>query len=240
MLLSQQMLQLGKRLYPFRRALPLLFLAGSFVALLLATPFYVFDGGPLYALLCLVISLKGVLFRSVAAGSEGALVAHLREGSSTQFRGPYSLVRHPQALGSMLIVTGVLLYTGVWAWVVAGVVIYAWGGEKVLLYQEARWSEQFGEPYKRWAEGRPLLMPRRITLGLLTPVQGADRIVMLRTMVRQWGVVAILFPLLAVMKWRMIHFFTWEPISIGWYIVLGAVVVGWVVLYAAYRGALRK
>jgi protein-S-isoprenylcysteine O-methyltransferase Ste14 len=102
-----------------------------------------------------VALLLGLLIRTWAAGT---LVKKKRLISD----GPYALVRHPLYLGSILLMLGFTLLTGMW-WniVAAGVVaIVSFGG--AIRGEERFLAAKFGEEWTTFAAGRGRLLPRSI------------------------------------------------------------------------------
>jgi len=99
--------------------------------------------------------LLGLLVRTWAAGM---LVKKKRLASD----GPYALVRHPLYLGSILMMFGVTLLTGMW-WnlLIAGITaLISFGG--AIRGEEQFLAAKFGERWTAYATCRGRLLPRGI------------------------------------------------------------------------------
>jgi protein-S-isoprenylcysteine O-methyltransferase Ste14 len=104
----------------------------------------------------------GLLIRTWAAGT---LVKKKRLISD----GPYALVRHPLYLGSILLMLGFTLLTGMW-WnvVAAGVIaIVSFGG--AIRREERFLADKFGEEWAVFAAARGRLVPRRVAGAFIAP-----------------------------------------------------------------------
>ena len=74
-------------------------------------------------------------------------------------RGPYRWVRHPSYTGLLLIIVGIGLALGNWAALVVIIVVPTAGLVFRIRAEERALLEGLGEPYRRFAEGRPRLVP---------------------------------------------------------------------------------
>jgi protein-S-isoprenylcysteine O-methyltransferase Ste14 len=107
------------------------------------------------------VLLLGLLIRTWAAGT---LVKKKRLISD----GPYALVRHPLYLGSILLMLGFTLLTGMW-WNLAlacVVAIISFGG--AIRGEERFLADKFGEKWTSYSSRCGRLLPRRIAGSLAT------------------------------------------------------------------------
>jgi protein-S-isoprenylcysteine O-methyltransferase Ste14 len=106
-----------------------------------------------------VAVLLGLLLRSWAAGM---LVKKKKLASD----GPYALVRHPLYLGSILLMLGFALLTGMW-WNVAiagAIALISFG--TAIQSEERFLSEKFGDRWTNYAAQRGRLVPRSVAGNL--------------------------------------------------------------------------
>ena len=105
------------------------------------------------------IVLLGLLLRSWAAGM---LVKKKKLASD----GPYALVRHPLYLGSILLMLGFALLTGMW-WNLAIAALIALLSFGTAIHSEERFlAEKFGDRWTAYAAERGRLLPRGVAGNL--------------------------------------------------------------------------
>ena len=113
--------------------------------------FLVYAGGILFIISFIIIWMAGGEFRMRGGAPEGESIVHTTVLVDS---GVYSVVRHPQYLGFMLIVLSFVLMSQHWLSVLSGV------GGCVLFYFDVRREEQnniakFGDEYRRYMQEVP-------------------------------------------------------------------------------------
>lgn len=157
----------GAFLFRWRSYLPLL--AGPLVIAALLDPHYVhrtFSGfaGHLWETLCVLVSFTGFFVRCLVAGyvprgtSGRNTMTQVAETLNTQ--GLYAMVRNPLYLGNFLIILGLLLFTQVWWFVIAGVAIFWIFYERIIFTEEEFLREKFGAVFVDWSLKTPVFIPK--------------------------------------------------------------------------------
>lgn len=152
------MIRLGNFFYRYRQYLSIALLAASIA---LTRPI---GSGPrerlaLEAAAVLLVLIGGGI-RSWAMGYHVWRRVH-GPGSDRSLitAGPYSLVRNPLYLGTLLISAGVALMSGSWPILAAYLLIFWVGYYAVILWEEQRLEKQFGGRYRDYFDSVPRLVP---------------------------------------------------------------------------------
>ncbi len=152
------MISLGHVFYRYRQYVSMALLL---VSILAARPLVAAPGASLaldIASFLLVIAGGGI-----RSWSMGFHVWRRVHGPGSERRlvtaGPYALVRNPLYLGTLLISAGVALMSGSWAIIITYMVVFWLGYYAVILWEESRLADQFGERYRRYFERVPRLVP---------------------------------------------------------------------------------
>ncbi|MEP7234880.1 MAG: isoprenylcysteine carboxylmethyltransferase family protein [Ignavibacteriota bacterium] len=116
-----------------------------------------------WKLLCLVFSLCGMIVRALVVGltptgtsgrnTEGQIADELNT------LGIYSVVRHPLYIGNYIVVLGIVMWMGIWWFVLLASVLYWFYYERILYTEEEYLSERFGEQHEKWAAVVPAVIP---------------------------------------------------------------------------------
>lgn len=110
----------------------------------------------------LVLTVLGIALRqwSVALlGRYFTVDVRVQPGQTVVERGPYRWVRHPSYAGLILVFVGLGLALGNWAALTVLVVLPTIGLVVRIHTEERALFEGLGEPYRRFAAGRPRLFP---------------------------------------------------------------------------------
>ena len=165
MALKEEFEKVGNWLFRWRSYLPLL-LAG-----IILTGMWNFEypGNSHYLdrvweLLCLAISLFGLVIRSYTIGhtpkGTSERNTHSQEAKSLNTTGMYSIVRHPLYLGNFFCWLGVSMFPRVWP--VSGIIILTFWlyYERIMFAEEEFLRRKFEEEYEKWTNKTPAFFPR--------------------------------------------------------------------------------
>jgi protein-S-isoprenylcysteine O-methyltransferase Ste14 len=126
---------------------------------------------PMWRVLSGILVLLGLGFRALADGFAGR---HTRTGQIEAPRlstgGPYSFVRNPIYLGSMMIGLGMVGLLASWIALIPYIAVFAIFYFAVIPAEEQFLRKTFGPQYEEYCRNVPRLRPR------LTPWPGAERI----------------------------------------------------------------
>lgn len=165
MAFQEELEQHGNWLFQRRSWLPLFLYPAALLAMYchpeVTHCFMAHDG---WGLFCLAVSLMGLLVRALTIGftprgTSGRNTAQ-QVADSLNETGMYSLVRHPLYLGNYLMWLGLLLFTGLWWFVVICSLIYWLYYERIIYAEEAFLRRQYGARYEVWALCTPAFLPR--------------------------------------------------------------------------------
>lgn len=172
MILSQWSAALSERLFRRRKMLPMAFFLSGLLALLMARPFTIIDDTLFFSLICFLISLSGWILCLLTVGytpnrrsvsdkctdipTERAVLAE-----KFHTTGMYSVMRHPLHVSEFLMRLGVILYVGVNWYIVGAVLLYLFCMEKIIIVEERRLEERFGELFQDWSLRIPAFFPNR-------------------------------------------------------------------------------
>ena len=157
----------GAFLFRGRSYLPLLVTPLVIAALL--DPQYthpIFRGfsGSLWQALCIVISLTGLLVRCLVAGfvplGTSGRNTERQVAESLNTKGLYSFVRNPLYLGNFLIILGLLLFSQVWWFTLAGIAIFWIFYERIIFTEEEFLRQKFGATFVEWSMKTPVFIPK--------------------------------------------------------------------------------
>jgi protein-S-isoprenylcysteine O-methyltransferase Ste14 len=155
----------GDWLFRWRGQLPLvmlpLFLLGLLDARLPASP-------PPSVRACqfvsLAIALAGLGVRIIAVGTAPAGTSERSttnpRASELRTSGLYSVVRHPLYVGNTLTAVGLACFTTVWYLPVIVALLGILYHERIAAREEVFLENHFGEPFLRWADQVPAMVPR--------------------------------------------------------------------------------
>jgi protein-S-isoprenylcysteine O-methyltransferase Ste14 len=159
----------GNYLFKHRGTFPILILVAGFLVFLL--PIYYTNQywwkdtfqGKVYAYICLLIALAGLVIRCYTVGhtpantsgrnTEGQLADKLNTS------GIYSTVRHPLYLGNFFMWLGPAMLTANLWFIIAFIFIYWVYYERIMFAEEQFLRKKFGEVYIRWASRTPPFIP---------------------------------------------------------------------------------
>jgi len=165
-MLTDELARQGDWLFRRRSYVPLVLL--PFAVLVLATHTRPWTDSLLlrrvYELGCLFVSLLGVTARVLALGwaRPGSSGRNTTEQIADHLNvtGIYSVCRHPLYLGNILMMLGILLFTHSLLFALAGLLVYVLVYERIIAAEERFLEQKFGESFRRWAAGRPALIPK--------------------------------------------------------------------------------
>lgn len=110
----------------------------------------------------LVLMAAGIAIRQWAVAVLGRFFTvdvRVHPGQTVVERGPYRWVRHPAYTGMITTLVGIGLALGNWASLAVLAVVPAAGLVVRIRFEERALLEGIGEPYRRFAAGRPRLFP---------------------------------------------------------------------------------
>ncbi len=110
----------------------------------------------------LVVMCAGIAIRQWALATLGrffTIDVRVQSGQTVVEDGPYRWVRHPSYTGLILTFVGFGLALGNWAALAAVAVVPTAGLVYRVRVEERALLDGLGEPYRRFAEGRPRLFP---------------------------------------------------------------------------------
>jgi protein-S-isoprenylcysteine O-methyltransferase Ste14 len=110
----------------------------------------------------LVLMCTGIGLRQwsiVLLGKFFTVDVRVHPGQTVIEEGPYRWVRHPSYTGMIITFAGIGLALDNWAALVVVLVVPTVGIVVRIRYEERALLDGLGEPYRRYAEGRPRLFP---------------------------------------------------------------------------------
>ena len=118
-----------------------------------------------WSMICLGISLFGLLIRAVAVGFAPKATSgrNTKEGQVAEVlntKGIYSTVRHPLYLGNFFMWLGIILYVGNWWFSLVCCLLFWIYYERIMFAEEHFLRGKFGQVYLNWAEKVPAFIPR--------------------------------------------------------------------------------
>lgn len=117
-----------------------------------------------YELICLLVSICGLLIRVYAVGHTPANTSgrNTKEGQvadSVNTTGIYSILRHPLYLGNYLMWLGIAMLTGSLCFVAIFSLLFWIYYERIMFAEEQFLSRKFGVAYDNWASNTPAFIP---------------------------------------------------------------------------------
>jgi protein-S-isoprenylcysteine O-methyltransferase Ste14 len=110
----------------------------------------------------LALMIAGTVIRQWAVAVLGPFFTtdvRVQPGQTVVDRGPYRWVRHPSYTGMIVTFVGIGLALGNWAALAVAAVVPTIGLVVRIHFEERALLEGLGEPYRRFAAGRPRLFP---------------------------------------------------------------------------------
>ena len=169
MALQEEFESQGNYLFKHRGTFPIFILTAGFLVFLqpiiISERFWWTDTiqGKIYAYICLLIALAGLVIRCYAVGhtpantsgrnTEGQLADRLNTS------GIYSTVRHALYLGNFFMWLGPAMLTANLWFTVAFIFIYWVYYERIMFAEEQFLRKKFGEVYINWAAKTPAFIP---------------------------------------------------------------------------------
>ncbi|MBM3404168.1 MAG: DUF1295 domain-containing protein [Bacteroidetes bacterium] len=226
MALQQKMIDEGNWLFRHRSAIPaVLYLFAVIVLWLEPERNYLLPSQDWAGLICLAVSLAGVVVRAHVVGYKPANTSgrntsgQLAEALNST--GLYSLVRHPLYVGNFLMWLGLILYVGnIWFCLVSCLLYWIYY-ERIMLAEESFLREKFGEAYISWAKQVPSFIPR--FTGFQKPPLPFSFITVLKREYSGFFGIFFTFLLLNFLK----YFFQFRELNVGmlWVILFGIATV---------------
>jgi protein-S-isoprenylcysteine O-methyltransferase Ste14 len=165
MKISEQFASEGKQCFRWRSYLPLLLLP-IFLASFRHYHYFLqsFTANLLWEISCFLISALGLLVRMATAGTvprgtSGRNQKHQR-ATALNTSGLYSMLRNPLYLGNYLIMLGVSLFPHAWYLPIIVSLIFFIYYERIIFVEEQYLEEKFGDEFRAWAIGTPIIVPR--------------------------------------------------------------------------------
>ena len=167
MALLEEMKQQGNFLFKFRGILPFAILLPGWVLAfqhtMLSSSLNQSLGEKSYPLVCLLVTLLGLLIRIYTVGHTPANTSgrNTKEqvADSLNTSGIYSVVRHPLYLGNFLMWLGVGMLTHSGWFIVVFALVYWIYYERIMFAEEQYLRAKFGEKYTAWARHTPAFIP---------------------------------------------------------------------------------
>lgn len=157
----------GEFLFRGRSYLPLLAAPLVIAALLdpaYAHPLFTGTSGWIWKTICILVCFTGLWVRCLVAGyvplGTSGRNTERQVALSLNTKGMYSLVRNPLYLGNFLIILGLLLFSQVWWFILAGIAIFWFFYERIIFTEEEFLRRKFGAPYVEWTLKTPVFIPK--------------------------------------------------------------------------------
>lgn len=164
MTLDEDLRQTGAWLFSHRSYVPLILLPLAALVIFFSDDFpQPFAATLPWKLASLIVALIGMAVRAYVVGHAAPHTSgrnvHGQVAASLNTTGAYSVVRHPLYVGNFLTIFGIVLWTGIWWFVLLASVLYWFYYERIMYTEEAYLQEQFGDEFHRWAETTPAAIP---------------------------------------------------------------------------------
>jgi protein-S-isoprenylcysteine O-methyltransferase Ste14 len=169
MALQEELESQGNFLFKHRGTFPIIILAAGFLVflqpVLYSNSFWWKDTiqGKIYAYICLLIALAGLVIRCYTVGhtpantsgrnTEGQLADRLNTS------GIYSTVRHPLYLGNFFMWLGPAMLTADFWFIFSFIFVYWVYYERIMFAEEQFLRKKFGDVYTSWASRTPAFIP---------------------------------------------------------------------------------
>ncbi|PLX11253.1 MAG: lipid A phosphate methyltransferase [Marinilabiliales bacterium] len=117
-----------------------------------------------WSIICLAISLLGLLIRILVIGftpkgTSGRNTAK-QVAETVNTKGIYSVVRHPLYLGNFLMWLGIILYVNNIWFAVSTILLFWLYYERIMFAEEQFLKGKFGEQYQKWSMTAPPFFPK--------------------------------------------------------------------------------
>ncbi len=206
----------GNWLFRWRSFLPLVLYVMAAAVILLEGDTHMEHFDRDGAIICLSISLFGLLIRVVTIGftPRGTSGRNTKEGQVAEFlntSGIYATVRHPLYLGNFFMWLGIIVYVGNW-WFTAICCLLFWlYYERIMFAEEYFLRKKFGQRYLDWSSGVPAFWPN-LALWKSTGIGFSMRNVLKREY-SGFFAIFVSFALLDVLK-NYVHFgfISWKEV----------------------------
>ncbi|MEI6766469.1 MAG: isoprenylcysteine carboxylmethyltransferase family protein [Bacteroidota bacterium] len=164
MALAEQFEQSGNRLFRNRSFIPAVLFVAATVAILIDKNQFIHFQVMWWNILCLLISIKGLLIRAFTIGYTpgGTSGRNTKEGQIAEVlntKGIYSIVRHPLYLGNFFMWFGIILYTAI-PWLIVFSLAFFWlYYERIMFAEEQFIRKKFGQSFIDWSSKTPAFIP---------------------------------------------------------------------------------
>lgn len=220
----------GNWLFKYRSYVPVpIFLGTLYLSAWMEPPGQVGGWWRHWDLLCLAISMLGLIVRGLTAGyvPDGTSGRNTRSQVADELNtaGLYSLVRNPLYLGNFLLSLGAVMYVREWWFAGLYVAIFYFYYERIIFAEEAFIREKFKAPYLDWAARTPLLIPK-LTGWKSPPLSFSPRVLIRRETATLSAMFLTFFLLEVLQGYGITGKFNWHP---GWVWTISIVFVCYLV-----------
>lgn len=165
MALITELREQGNFLFRHRSYLPIVILVVA-LAVYIQKEFFFSDlvERQVYELVCLLVSLLGLLIRIIAVGytddhTSGRNTADGQVADSLNTTGVYSWARHPLYIGNFFMWLGLAAFTQDLWFIVAFVFLYIVYYERIMFAEESYLIDKFGDAYLAYGKSVPAFIP---------------------------------------------------------------------------------
>ncbi len=157
----------GNFLFKYRSYIPILLYVAVVPVIWLEKNEWLPFENSLWALLCFLVSILGLLVRVFTVGFTPAKTSG-RNTKSGQVAdvinttGMYSIVRHPLYVGNFLMWLGIILYVGSTEFLLFSVFFFWFYYERIMFAEEMFIGKKFGEKFTEWASSVPAVFPKSL------------------------------------------------------------------------------
>lgn len=154
----------GNWLFRWRSFLPLALYALAIAVILMGDTTDVPHDNYMWSMICLGISLFGLVIRSITIGftprsTSGRNTKAGQVAEVLNTKGIYSTVRHPLYVGNFFMWMGIVIYVGNW-WFSSFIILLFWlYYERIMFAEEYFLRKKFGQTYLNWAAKTPAFIP---------------------------------------------------------------------------------
>ncbi len=169
MALQEELESQGNYLFKHRGTFPIIILVAGFLVfiqpVIYTSRFWWTDTiqGKVYAYICLLTALAGLVIRCYTVGHTPANTSGRNTAGQLADRlntsGIYSTLRHPLYLGNFFMWLGPAMLTANLWFIVAFIFIYWVYYERIMFAEEQFLRKKFGEVYTNWAARTPAFIP---------------------------------------------------------------------------------
>jgi protein-S-isoprenylcysteine O-methyltransferase Ste14 len=164
MTLQEDFHQSGTWLFRHRSYVPLVLLPLTAIVIFFSDDFpQPFAEGLWWKLLSLGVALGGMVIRAIVVGKTPSGTSGRNTGGqiaeALNTTGIYSVVRHPLYVGNFVTVFGIVLWTGIWWFVLFASVLYWFYYERIMYVEEEYLISRYGQAFRDWAARTPAVIP---------------------------------------------------------------------------------